>query len=613
MKDRDYYSKLGFKCGLEIHQRLETETKLYCNCNTRLTNENAIKTIERRQRAVAGELGFIDSSTKFESQKERKFIYHAYRESTCLVDLDEEPPGNLNNDALETAMLISRSFDCYIPDEIEPMRKSVVDGSDPSSFQRTMLCGYEGEIEVDGMKIPIPSVFLEEESSSILHNSASEVVYGADRLGIPLIEVDTDPVIPTPQDAKKVAMKIGLLLRLTKKVQRGIGSIRQDVNISIRNGARIEIKGFQDIDSMDEIIENEVERQKKLIEISEELKKRNASVGKPVDLTRIFKHTEAKILSDYVWQGGSVLGAKLEGFKGLIGMEIGPMTRLGSEISEYAKTAEVKGIIHSDENLENYKISKIELEGIKDALALGENDSFVLVAERKDRCEKAIEFALMRARMAIDGVPAETRAANSKNKTTRFLRPIPGGLRMYPETDALPAETKKIAKKLNDKKIDIEAIRKKLEHEIRNKQIAEQMLWSKELSAYEEIISRIDVEPILVASVLLEKFRELSRSGVNVDSISLDSLVYIFSNYAKKKITKLGIEEILKSSPKERWEVDRIIKERNLSRMHKAELKRLVLHLKDKPRNEIIREVMSKYRLIVGGEELQEAIKNMGS
>ena len=237
MKDRDYYSKLGFKCGLEIHQRLETETKLYCNCNTRLTNENAIKTIERRQRAVAGELGFIDSSTKFESQKERKFIYHAYRESTCLVDLDEEPPGNLNNDALETAMLISKSFDCYIPDEIEPMHKSVVDGSDPSSFQRTMLCGYEGEIEVDGMKIPIPSVFLEEESSSILHNSASEVVYGVDRLGIPLIEVDTDPVIPTPQDAKKIAMKIGLLLRLTKKVQRGIGSIRQDVNISIRNGA----------------------------------------------------------------------------------------------------------------------------------------------------------------------------------------------------------------------------------------------------------------------------------------------------------------------------------------------------------------------------------------
>lgn len=184
---------------------------------------------------------------------------------------------------------------------------------------------------------------------------------------------------------------------------------------------------------------------------------------------------------------------------------------------------------------------------------------------------------------------------------------------MYPETDALPVETKKTAKKLKDKKIEIEEIRKKLEHEIRNKQIAEQMLWSKELSAYEEIIGRVEVEPILVASVLLEKFRELSRSGVNVDSISLDSLEYIFSNYAKKKITKLGIEEILKSSPKERWEVDRIIKERNLSRMHKAEIKRLVLHHKDKPRGEIIREVMSKYRLIVDGEELQEAIKNSGS
>jgi glutamyl-tRNA(Gln) amidotransferase subunit E len=609
MHDAEYYSKLGFKCGLEIHQRLATQEKLFCKCSAKQAANHTIQSIERRQRAVAGELGTIDQSTEFESRKERKFIYHLYRRSTCLVDTDEEPPGNLNNEALEIAMLISKSLNASIPDEIEPMRKGVVDGSDPSAFQRTMLCGYDGSIEVDGRKIEVPSIFLEEESSGIIGSSASEVVYSVDRLGIPLIEIDTDPVITTPLEAKRVAMKIGLMLRLTGMVQRGIGSIRQDVNVSIKGGARIEIKGFQEIESVDEIIDNEVQRQVKLLEIQKELLNRKAGVGKPMDVTGIFKHTEAKIISDYVWQGGSVFGVKLMGFKGLIGREINPRMRLGSEISDYAKAAEVKGIIHSDENLDSYKITKKELEELNAALEVGPEDAFILIAESKERCEKAMALAVGRAELAMEGVPSETRGADARNKTTRFLRPIPGGSRMYPETDALPIETAPLYRKIGGRKIDIEGIRRTLQHEIKNKQLAEQMLWSKEMPVYEEIVHKTNSDPMIVASVLLEKFRELSRAGVAVETIGLDSLEYIFRKYAKGNITRLGIEEILKLVPKERWEVDRIIKDKKLERMKEKELREMVKRLEGKAKGEILREIMSKHRLVVDGDELNDLLK----
>ncbi len=609
MHSEDYYSKLGFKCGLEIHQRLATEEKLFCSCKANLAGDRAIQSIERRQRAVAGELGVIDESTMFESRKERKFIYHLYRDTTCLVDMDEEPPHDLNAQALEISLLISKSLNCSIPDEIEPMRKGVVDGSDTSAFQRTMLCGYEGSIEVDGRQIEIPSIFLEEESSAILGNSASEVVYGVDRLGIPLIEIDTDPVIATPQEAKRVAMKIGLLLRLTGKVQRGIGSIRQDVNVSIKGGARVEVKGLQEIDSVDEIIDNEVERQAKLIEISKELRSRGAAVGSPKELTGIFKHTGAKIIGDQVWQGNSVFGVRLHGFRGLLGKEINPRMRLGSEISDYAKMAEVKGIIHSDENLDSYKLSGKEIGEVKSALEMQEGDSFILIAERRERCEKAMALAVMRARMAIDGVPSETRGADSRNKTTRFLRPIPGGSRMYPETDARPAETAAPQKKMGSRVIDIEAIRKSLLKEIKNKQLAEQMLWSKDMPLYEEVVEKTNADPMVVASVILEKFRELARAGVAVDSISGDALEYIFKKYVKKNITRLGIEEILRLAPKERWEVDRIIKDKKLERLPGAELRKMVNQLKGKNRNEIMREIMSRHRLVIDGDELNALLK----
>ena len=244
MRDEKYYESIGFKCGLEIHQRLATKSKLFCSCNALLPHDVEIAKIERRQRAVAGELGKIDASATYETTRGRKFVYNAFRNTSCLVDIDEEPPHDLNLEALDIALQVAAEFDSSVPSEIQPMRKEVVDGSDPSAFQRTMLVGYNCYIVVDRKRINVSAIFLEEESSGIERKDSSAVVYNVDRLAVPLIEIDTDPDIKTPGQAKEVAKRIGLLLRLTGKVPQGIGSIRQDVNVSIKDGAKDRDQGI---------------------------------------------------------------------------------------------------------------------------------------------------------------------------------------------------------------------------------------------------------------------------------------------------------------------------------------------------------------------------------
>jgi glutamyl-tRNA(Gln) amidotransferase subunit E len=612
MHDADYYKKLGFKCGLEIHQRLATRHKLFCSCSASGESEKEIAVVERMQRAVAGELGNIDRSTIFESEKKRKFIYKNFSGTSCLVDIDEEPPHEINLEAVDTAMLISAALNATTPDEIEPMRKGVVDGSDPSAFQRTMLVGYYGYINVDGRKLDIPTIFLEEESAGIEKNDEESATYNVSRLGIPLIEIDTNPDIRTPEEAKKAAMAIGLLLRLTFKVQRGIGTIRQDVNVSISGGARIEVKGLQEIDVADKIIENEVERQKNLIEIRKMLIERKAHVGNALDVTEIFRNTSSKIIKENISPSGKVYAARLGNFKGIIGMEINPLRRLGSEMSDYAKTAGVKGIIHSDEDMGVYRISDEEISLLSKALGIESNDAFVIVAaESEDKAKRAISLAIHRARLAMIGVPLETRVADSKNMITRFLRPLPSGSRMYPETDStsIVVDQGKYAK-IKSKAPKPELIKNELLKQLGNEQLAQQLLMSTKLATYNAIISSTKAKPIVVATVLLEKMKELSRGGLDMDSITDEVLISIFSQYSKGNITKQAIDEILKAAPKSANDVSSCIIKKNLKRITGAELKTLIAsyNIKYKNRDEVIRDLMSKYRLNIDGEEINSML-----
>jgi Glu-tRNA(Gln) amidotransferase subunit E-like FAD-binding protein len=271
MAKKQEREEVVLKSGLEIHQQLDAG-KLFCSCPGILRQDRPDYEIERKLHVIAGEGGEVDIAARYEATKDTKFIYQGYYDNVCLVDLDEEPPHQINQEALKTALQISLLLNCEIVQDTQIMRKTVINGSNTSGFQRTLLLARNGYVETSFGKVPVDCVFLEEDSarpSSAKDEDDPELenskTYKLDRLGIPLVEIATGPHMHTPEQIKETALKIGEMLRACK-VKRGIGTIRQDLNISISEGnkisERVEIKGFQDPKIMNETVEKEVERQK---------------------------------------------------------------------------------------------------------------------------------------------------------------------------------------------------------------------------------------------------------------------------------------------------------------------------------------------------------------
>lgn len=279
-RDKIDYSKLGFKCGLEIHQQLETHN-LFCSCPSIVHDVNPNVVAIRKLKAVVGETGKIDKAAAHEQEKSKEMVYEGCKNSYCLVELDEEPPGNINTEAILAGLIVSKMLNCEIVDEIQVMRKTVVDGSNVSGFQRTALVGMNGYIETSLGKVRISSVCVEEEAAKKVRgkeipdfiDQKKQEVYRLDRLGVCLLEIATEADIKNPNHAQECAEILGMILRSTNKVKRGIGTIRQDVNVSISSGSRVEIKGFQDLKSIPKVIDYEIKRQKDLIAKKEKVLK----------------------------------------------------------------------------------------------------------------------------------------------------------------------------------------------------------------------------------------------------------------------------------------------------------------------------------------------------
>jgi glutamyl-tRNA(Gln) amidotransferase subunit E len=534
------YRELGLKVGLEIHQQLATQ-KLFCECESALVEDPGGLRFSRRLRPTQSELGEVDAAAVEEAKRRLTFVYEATPNS-CLVEADEEPPHPPNGEALDIALEIALLLDAKPVNEVDFMRKIVIDGSNTAGFQRSALVALDGQLAVNGKRIGVPTILLEEDAARKLGEAEGEVVYRLDRLGIPLVEIATAPDIATPDEAREVALAFGSLLRATRKVMRGIGTIREDLNVSIQGGARIEIKGVQDLRLIATFVEKEVERQRMLLDIAAELRKRNVrSVPSTLlNVTSSFRGTQSKVVRAAVTKGGVVLGWSLPGFAALLKGKLGP------ELAAHARIAGVAGIFHSDE-LPGYGISPEETDAVRRALGLGDRDAFVLVAEEEGKARRAFDEMMPRTIAALSGVPPETREPRPDG-TTVYSRPLPGKARMYPETDVPPIRVtadrlRKIREHLPERP---EATITRLAREFGiHEQQARQLVQEGSHHAF-ETIAREFGEATLVASVLLYTFGELRREGLDVDGIPLDHMRELFSLLKAGRFAKEALPDLVR-------------------------------------------------------------------
>ncbi|MXZ94119.1 MAG: Glu-tRNA(Gln) amidotransferase subunit GatE [Cenarchaeum sp. SB0661_bin_35] len=544
------FDNAGVRVGLEIHQQLNTGRKLFCNCSG-VAPPGIIQQFTRRLRPVKSEMGRYDPAAVFEGNRDMSILYHADDNNSCLVERDEEPPHHVDNMSKEISLVVSAALKSTIYEEIYAMRKTVIDGSNTSGFQRTMLVSRGGILNVGDISVGVQSICLEEDSARVLGEKDGVKEYNLDRLGIPLIEIALEPISGTPHQVRLAAEGLGRLLRGIKMVARGIGTIRQDVNISVRDGNGIvEIKGLQQLDQLERVVEYEARRQSGLVHISQILKKKNIkkiTTDDIFDITGMAKKYQSKIIQKAIKQNNIISCIRLRNFAGILGYEPYNGIRLGQEIGQLVKYYGVGGIFHTDE-LPNYGIVDDDVKLLYKHMGMTKQDAFIMVACPAKKTAHVLDSISKRIYAATKGVPSETRLAIPQGGTV-FLRPRPGSSRMYPETDIPPIIISKndiIAAQENIPESWERIISKTASKYRLNTQLAEQLLDSDYVDVFADVIKETDVSPPFVASILCSTITELSREGLNSKLLNNNIILETFRLLQSSTIPKESVPIIFR-------------------------------------------------------------------
>ena len=610
MEDKELnYNALGLKVGLEIHQQLNTKHKLFCSCPTELADEKiGRELIERYLKATKSEVGEIDPAALYEMRKGRKIIYEVPEGHACLVEMDEEPPHEVNEEALVITLAIAKALHSTPVDEVYVMRKIVIDGSNTTGFQRTAIVALGGKIDDLEGPIRIQTICLEEDAARKVSEGEGFIRYNLDRLGIPLIEISTSPDIKSPEQAMRVALKLGLLMRLTGKVKRGLGTIRQDLNISIRGGVKTEVKGVSKLELIPKVIRYEVMRQLNLLKIRDELRRRGIDKdflsNELIDITDILLRSKSRLVLKMLKRGLKAYAIGLRGFKGILGWELQPNRRFGSELSDYAKAwGGVKGVIHSDE-LPKYGITEEIVKEIFSQLSLNpSSDAFLFVLAERERAERALNAVIERVKEALHEIPRETRGANPDG-TTRYLRPQPGAARMYPETDIPPVRiTEEIlnrAEKIKPPTPD-EMLSELIKKYGLSKELANQLIRDPYITTFLDLVMELpNVRPQLIASTLLIHLKGLKSEGLDIEGVKVEDLKQLLSLVGSNAIAKEAIPEILKIylSSKGNKPIQEIVKD--FKSLNQEELNKIVEEVLESYKDEIIKRGEKAFSFIMG-------------
>lgn len=453
------YESLGFKSGLEIHQQLKTREKLFCHCpvGTYQDLDDYDAEVIRHMRPTLSEMGTYDGTALMEFRTKKTIIYRIKNETTCTYEIDDTPPFPINPEALEYAIEISLLLKQSIVGELHITRKQYLDGSIPTGFQRTAIVGIEGEIPLSGKRVRIIQLSVEEDACREVSDIRHERIYATDRLGIPLIETVTYPDMQSPNEVKEAAHYIRFLNRSTGKVRVGIGAAREDVNVSIDGGTRVEIKGVSHISWIPELTHNEAFRQRALLEIRKELLKRvsDPTTWKPVFKTFHFDASDIQYppIKAAMDRGWKLVAGNLPEFKGILSFFTQPGQTFADELVGRLKVIaclEKPNMVHSEDLKPVFNEALLD----KRSRLLGSrpNDAQIVIWTPREDLQTALETVEERCRLAFAGVPNETRKALEDGATV-FERVLPGADRMYPDTDSAPIPIRDEV---------IEAIRKRL-------------------------------------------------------------------------------------------------------------------------------------------------------
>jgi glutamyl-tRNA(Gln) amidotransferase subunit E len=506
-------------------------------------------------RPTLSELGEYDGTALMEFKTKKEIIYRINRETVCTYEMDDTPPFMMDEPALDIALGVAMLTSLNLVDELHIARKQYLDGSIPTGFQRTTIVGVNGWVPYRDRRISIVQLGLEEDACREVSDVGHRRVYLTDRLGMPLIETVTGPDMRTPQEVAEVAQILRRLARSTGNVRTGMGAAREDVNVSVRGGTRVEIKGVPRIPRIPLLTYYEAMRQWNLLRLREELCGRGITpetfTSGSEDVTRLLLKTSYQPIRDAL-DAGAVAGAVvLRGFRDLLNWQTQTNTRFSREISDRVRVVacltKLPNIIHSDSLSET--LSSARWEAVCKAVRASADDTVVVVWGPAEDVKTGLQEIAIRAREAAIGVPSETRQA-LRDGTNGFERILPGPDRMYPDTDLPP-------KQVTEERL--ERIRRGLPVPVWTREawyrelalpadVIEPLAVSRLAGLFEILVREWKIEPTTAAVALVQFRKRLKKKGLDPDVLTEETLRRIFALFRDRKISRDGVLALMEKA-----------------------------------------------------------------
>ena len=537
------YAAIGLKCGLEVHQQLLTRSKLFCRCPAGQYSADYDAEILRHMRPTLSEMGQYDGTALMEKKTRKNIIYRLHHATVCTYEFDDTPPFPIDDDSIDIALQLAILLRLNLVNELHIARKQYLDGSIPAGFQRTTILGVDGWIPFKKRRIGVRQLSLEEDSCREVLDDGHDRTYLTDRLGTPLIEVVTEPDMVTPQETAEVCDLIGRLCRSTGRVRRGYGATRQDVNVSVEGGTRIEIKGVPQIWRIPRLIYNESSRQVSLLRIRDTLAARGVTAAtlqsRFDDVTPLFAGTT-------LGESACVRCVLLGGFGGLLNEITQEHTTFAQEFSDRVRVIaclnRLPNILHSDDE----SISPEVWRTLGSRMNAGEDDLLILVWGDDRDTETACTEIQIRAREATIGIPSDTRQPY-KDGTTGFERVLPGADRMYPDTDMPPIGI--TPERLRAARSSLPEFLWDTEARFRNGGMIEDDVRKLSISRRAVVATRaiedLNLAPVLLGVLLSQRLVALRRAGLRPERLTNDALDELLKAHAAGRVARGGLAWLL--------------------------------------------------------------------